>query len=203
MARNRRFVLICVMLGLSLLISGTLFAKNVVIPTYYGYGVVSTNGGWVYPYVTGPAYGGFATPYYGPYNYYYLSGYYPYYGSYYQGYPQSYWQGSPQGNLQGYTPRWTGSQWVYTAGNAGGEGYAVSTRDLNLRSRAEKGNNVIGSLSSGETVYIQGRYGNWCLVQSAAYPAKRGYAHAKYLAAGTGGNSGWNAWMNYYVPRGW
>ncbi|RCK79129.1 MAG: hypothetical protein OZSIB_0243 [Candidatus Ozemobacter sibiricus] len=178
MARNSRISLkigLAVLFGM-LVAVGVAEAKNVVLPTVYGYGVVSQYGGWVYPYIVHPAYGGFYTPYYGPYNYYYLSGYYPYYGM---------------------TPIWNGSQWVYGAG-----GYAAATRALNLRANPwKKSGNVIGALEAGEPVYVYARYGNWCLVQSAANPYKRGYAYASFLQGAWPGS--WSGWMNYYVPRGW
>lgn len=177
MARKRTFFLTGMLLGLALLVALTASAKNVVIPTQYGYGVVSHYGGWVYPYVVHPAYGGYYTPYYGAYNHYYLSGYYPY------GYAG--------------TPYWTGSQWVYGSG-----GYAAADRPLNLRSSPSKSRNAIGSLDAGEPVWIYGRYGNWCLVQSMSNPYKRGYAYAAYLR-GNAWPGSWNGWMNAYVPRGW
>lgn len=152
-------------------------ARNVVVPTYYGYGVVSPGGGYIHPYIYGCSAPYLPPNYYstyrnavfpGSYHPYYSTGYYPYYAGYF-GYGQ---------------PYWNGSYWTYTPA---GYAMAVTTASLNLRSspqksgRKGKNSNVIAGLSYGEQVYVLGRAGNWFLVQTVAAPLRRGYAYSSYL----------------------
>jgi hypothetical protein len=93
-------------------------------------------------------------------------------------------------------PAWNGANWSYYYGGypAGYQNafYRMNTIaavacNLNVRSepyvagRKKKNSNVIGSLKTGEQVYVLGRYGNWFLIQSAYMPMRYGYVYGSYL----------------------
>ena len=195
---NKSVVGISLLLVCMLLVTALASAKPVVVPTYYGYGVVSARSGLLYPYIAGGS-----APYYPPnyvvtdfpynrvYNPYYSTGYYPYYGGY----------------AGAITPYWSGAGWFY-----GSSGLGVSVAKLNLRSTPSLGgksrnSNVVSALARGEQVYILSRYADWFLVQSVAFPQKRGYAYGTYIQ--WAGNS-WYApyygtypYMTAYLPYFW
>lgn len=143
--------------------------KNIVVPTWYGYGVVS-------PYITG----------YQPYAW----GAYGYYPGYHPATPVStYHYGAG-------VPAWNGSYWYYSAGNL-----AVVASNLNVRSNPwvsgkKSGSNIIGSLNTGEHVYVLSRHGNWYLIQSAYLPLRYGYVYGSYLRFYQGG---WPASPAHYT----
>ncbi|MBU1105635.1 MAG: SH3 domain-containing protein [Candidatus Riflebacteria bacterium] len=133
--------------------------RNIVVPTWYGYGVVS-------PYITAyqpyQSYQPYAWPAYG------YSGMYP---------------TAPVSTVYAGAgvPAWNGSYWYYQASSL-----AVVANNLNVRSEPfvsgkKSASNVIGSLNTGEQVYVMGRQGNWYLVQSAYMPLRRGYVYGSYL----------------------
>jgi len=144
--------------------------RGIVVPTAWGYGVV--NSGISYPW---PAYG-------------YL-GMYP---------------AVPVPSAQIPAPAWNGFNWSYYNGAYGNPGYAAGypayqnsytpmntvaavACNLNVRSepyvagKKKRNSNVVGSLNTGEQVYILGRYGNWFFIQSAYHPVRRGYVYGSYL----------------------
>lgn len=140
--------------------------RDIVVPTYYGYGVVSAQA-MARPYITG--YYPYAWPAYG------YSGYNPTAPM-----PTAYGAG---------LPAWNGSYWYY-----GGSGFngstgslAAVTANLNIRSepyvagKKNRNSNVIGSLNTGEHVHILGQKGNWSFIQSAYMPLRRGYVYTSYL----------------------
>jgi hypothetical protein len=157
-------------------------SRRVVIPTYYGYGVVNYQGGYVSPYIAGysapwlpPNYASAYLPYPASYNRSYLPGYYPYYGA--AGYVP----------LQ---PHWNGVQWSYSHGYPYSMG--VITTDINMRSspqvsgaKKSRTANIIAQVGRGEAVYLLGQSGNWLLVQSAGYPLRRGYVYRSYVQVTT------------------
>lgn len=133
--------------------------KNIVVPTWYGYGVVS-------PYITG--YHPYAWPVYG-----------------YQGMHPA----TPVSTYQygAGVPAWNGSYWSYQAGSL-----AVVANNLNVRSDPwvsgrKSRSNVVGSLNTGEQVYVMSKHGNWYLVQSAYLPLRYGYVYGSYLRFYQGG----------------
>jgi hypothetical protein len=150
-------------------------SRNIVVPTWYGYGVVS-------PYITG--YHPYAWPAYG------YSGMHP-------AMPTS--TVYPAG-----VPAWNGSYWYYQAG-----GVAVVANNLNIRSAPrvsgrKSPSNVVGSLNTGEQVYVIGRHGNWYLIQSAYLPLRQGYVYGSYLRFYQGGwpASHYTAFYPYTLARG-
>lgn len=181
--RNSLRLVLVVLFGL-FLASAAPAAKNVVIPTWYGYGLVPSAGGTIDPYIVTPA-----NAYLPPVAYSYVDPYRRFlpYGA-------------------GYIPATLAGGWPYYGWGAGAYGTAVSATNLNLRSSPElggKGNrdfNVIGSLAQGEGVWVFGRTGNWYLVQSMSDPGKYGYAHADYLQVGYPGAAGYGGYAYYGLP---
>lgn len=161
-------------------------ARRYVIPTWYGYGVVSQNVGFVSPYILSPTFPPSMHPGYLPY---YLPSQDPaYYSAYRPWNPAGvtgpgYYTQTPAGS---FAPSWDGTAWVYRqarpAGTAG-----VPLTNLNLRadpgfgSRRNRDRNVIGSVARGEPLYVLGRCGDWYYVQSTSQPQKYGYAYARYI----------------------
>jgi len=134
--------------------------RNIVVPTSYGYGVVSPHA-IAYPYI--------AAGY--PYAW-------PAYG--YHGMNPA----VPTPTALG-TPAWNGSYWYYGGGH--NASVAAVAANLNVRSapyvagKKNRNSNVIASLNTGEQVYILGRTGNWSYIQSAYLPLRRGYVYSSYL----------------------
>ncbi len=134
--------------------------KNIVVPTYYGYGVVS-------PYISN------SQPYaWGAYGY----------PAAYQVTPVTTWQYGAG------VPAWNGSYWYYQSSNV-----AVVACNLNVRSHPwvsgkKSSSNVVGSLNTGEQVYVTAQHGNWYLVQSAYMPLRYGYVYGSYLRFYQGGS---------------
>jgi len=183
--------------------------KNIVVPTYYGYGVVPNRGGTISPYVVTQPYGNYYYgngyqayyPYYSAYNPYYpyyACGYYPYYSN------SAYY-------VQGGTSFWNAINLAYAQGS--GAWFAASLGDLNLRAAPENGKNVIGSLAAGERVWVYAKSGKWYYVQSVSEPGKRGYAYADYFQIISTAAYPWSyigtyaygapTWMAGYAPRAW
>ena len=147
---------------LALLIAGQVSARNIVVPTYYGYGVVNSSS-WVRPYIS--SYYPYASPAWAYNGYYY---------NYYNVAPVN-WAGSA-------TPAWNGYNWFYYHNNQ----VAVSSCNLNIRSepyvsKKKRSANVISSLKTGEQVYLLGQSGSWYLIQSVMAPLRRGYVYGPYL----------------------
>lgn len=144
---------------LVLLICSTAEARrrNIVVPTWYGYGVVSPYA-VAYPYIAAGY--PYAWPAYG------YAGMHP---------------TMPVPTALG-TPAWNGAYWYY-----GGGSIAAVAANLNIRSapyvagKKNRNSNVIGSLNTGEHVYILGQTGNWSYIQSAYMPLRRGYVYTSYL----------------------
>ncbi len=182
MIKLRKALIFSVILFFAATLNLAAHPKNIVVPTGYGYGVISPYGGYVFPYYS-PGYAYYFPYYYPGYNPYYVGGNHPY-------------------NTTVGTPVWNGTNWYY--GSPYGYYGAVAVQSLNLRSSPHVGRNIIGGLDYGERVCIMGRYGNWYLVQSYAFPQKRGYAHGKYFQVqGPGGPyypaSGY--WPYYWFPQ--
>ncbi|MDD2998853.1 MAG: SH3 domain-containing protein [Candidatus Riflebacteria bacterium] len=92
-------------------------------------------------------------------------------------------------------PVWNGAfwshqtPWAQSFGRYSYNGYALAVAADNLNVRSEpritgkkrRNANVIASLNAGEHLYVLGRSGNWCLVQSASMPLRRGYVYERYL----------------------
>ncbi|MFZ5951709.1 MAG: hypothetical protein ACOYXC_13445, partial [Candidatus Rifleibacteriota bacterium] len=138
-------------------------ARNYVVPTYYGYGVVSSSA-VVRPYIS--AYYPYAAPAWAYNGYYY---------NYYDVRPAV----APATMGVPVTPTWNGMYWYYSHNNH----VAVSSCNLNMRAEPYKSGkkNIIGSLKTGEQAYVLGQYGNWYLVQSVLAPLRRGYVYGPYL----------------------
>lgn len=163
--KNKRIVLL--LIALLMTISTVASAKNVVVPTYYGYGVINSNARCVHPYI---------------------SAYYPYSlpATYYNGY---YNQLAVTPVVAAYSaaaaiPAWNGAYWYYTAVPT--STVAAVSCNLNVRSAPKLGgkskdSNVIATLHGGEQAYVIARSGNWYLVQSVAAPLRRGYVYGSYL----------------------
>lgn len=149
---------ISVLMVLFLLASLTsVIAKNVVVPTYYGYGVVNTRAAYVQPYI---------------------SAFYPYaYPTYYNGTYNNTVPVAPVATA--YAPAWNGSYWYYQSGLGGN--VAVVSCNLNVRSGPSTGKNVIATLKGGEQAYVIAQSGNWYLVQSVVSPVRRGFVYGSYL----------------------
>lgn len=142
-------------------------ARNIVVPTHYGYGVVSSSA-MVRPYIA--------------------SGYYPYatpawaYNGYYYNYYNLAPAFAPATYALPAVPAWNGMYWYYSYNNQ----MAASSCNLNVRSEPyvagkKKNSNVIASLKTGEQVYLLGQAGNWYLIQSVFAPLRRGYVYGPYL----------------------
>lgn len=150
-------------------------ARNVVVPTYYGYGVVSQSGGWVYPYIVHPAFGGYSLAAFGPYNVYFLQGLLPYY-------------------FVVPFPNWTGVNWVYPAAI-----YGIATDNINIRSEPQKTKNIIGMLRTNEPVFVLGEKNNWYYVQPIYNPMLRGFVHKSYIKTVYG--YAYGSSHNYCIPN--
>jgi hypothetical protein len=157
--------------------------RDIVVPTWYGYGVVNAQA-VARPYITG--YYPYAWPAYG------YAGMHPTAPA-----PVSAaWSGS--------APAWNGSGWYYSSGNS----VATVVSNLNIRStphitgRKNRNANVIGSLNAGEYVYILGQNGNWSLIQSAYAPLRRGYVYTDYLRSSSVAQSQYTAFYPQRVA-GW
>ncbi len=183
--RNALRLLLAAAIILSLPFAGEA-ARRYVIPTWYGYGVVSQNVGVISPYILSPTFHPSMHPGYLPY---YLPSQDPAYYSAYRPWnpagvtgPGYYYQ-TPAGSL---APAWDGTAWVYRQARPTGTS-GVPLTNLNLRadpgfgSSRNRDRNVIGSVIRGEPLYILGRYGDWYYVQSASQPQKYGYAYARYI----------------------
>lgn len=151
-------------------------ARNIVVPTYYGYGVVSSSA-YVRPYIA--------------------SGYYPYASPAwaYDGYYYNYYNVAPATYAVPTLPAWNGMYWYYNYNNF----VAVSSCNLNMRSEPyvsgkKRNSNVISSLNTGEQVYVLSQSGNWYLVQSVFAPLRRGYVYGPYLRF-YGGTPHYNPWL--------
>ena len=163
--KNKRIVLL--LIAMLMTISSVASARNVVVPTYYGYGVINSNARCVHPYI---------------------SAYYPYSvpATYYNGY---YNQFATTPVVAAYTaaaaiPQWNGAYWYYQTMPS--SNVAAVSCNLNMRSAPGLGNkskdsNVIGTLHGGEQAYVLARSGNWYLVQSVYAPLRRGYVYGSYL----------------------
>lgn len=143
-------------------------ARNIVVPTHYGYGVVSTSA-LVKPYIAPGYYYPYASPAWAYNGYYY---------NYYNVAPAF----APATYALPAVPAWNGMYWYYQYNNH----MAASSCNLNIRSEPyvagkKKNSNVIGSLKTGEQVYLLGQSGNWYLVQSVFAPLRRGYVYGPYL----------------------
>jgi len=124
--------------------------RNVVVPTWYGYGVVS-------PYITGQQ------PYaWGAYGYYSAAPVPTY----------SYGAG---------VPAWNGTYWYYNSGSLAAVACNLNVRSDPWVSGKKSRSNIIGSLNTGEQVYVMARHGNWYLIQSAYLPLRYGYVYGSYL----------------------
>ncbi len=143
--------------------------RGIVVPTAWGYGVVNSPAPYIWP-----AYG-------------YL-GMHP---------------AMPIPSARMPAPAWNGANWSYYNGGYAWGGYqagyypqngyyqmnalAAVACNLNVRSepyvagRKKRNSNVIGSLNTGEQVYVLGRSGNWFFIQSAYLPLRRGYVYGSYL----------------------
>lgn len=146
-------------------------ARNIVVPTYYGYGVVNSSA-YVRPYVAG-CYYPYASPAYA---------YNGYYHNYYNISPVVAPAIAPVAYASPAVPAWNGNYWYYNYHR----GMAVSSCNLNMRSAPyvsgkKKNSNVISSLKTGEQVYLLAQSGNWYLVQSLFAPLRRGYVYGPYL----------------------
>jgi len=152
----KKGILLSVILMLLICSGAEARRRNVVVPTWYGYGVVS-------PYITG---------------------YHPYAWGAYGYYPAT---PIPTYSYGAGVPAWNGSYWYYNAGSL-----AVVANNLNVRSDPwvsgkKSQSNVIGSLNTGEQVYVISRHGNWYLIQSAYLPLRYGYVYGSYLRFYQGG----------------
>ncbi len=139
--------------------------RDIVVPTWYGYGVVSPQA-VARPYITG--YHPYSWPAYG------YAGYYP--ASHVAPIATPFVSGAPA---------WNGLYWYYGAQGA----MAAVAANLNIRAepyvagKKNKNANVIGGLKTGEHVYILGQTGNWSYIQSVYMPFRRGYVYSSYLRA--------------------
>jgi hypothetical protein len=164
----KRILLLCLVLAAVFVAPGDLAAKNIVVPTYYGYGLVNSST------VVRP----------------YISAYYPYAAPAYarNGYYANYYNlatvPTPATWANPVVPVWNGLYWYYNHNNL----VAVSSCNLNVRSQPyvagkknKKNSNVIATLKTGEQVYILGQSGNWYMIQSLLAPLRRGYVYGSYL----------------------
>jgi uncharacterized protein YgiM (DUF1202 family) len=163
---GKRISIFALLLVLALVAGAECQARNIVVPTYYGYGVVNSSA-YVRPYIS--AYYPYATPAYAYNGYYY---------NYYNVAPAI----APATYAMPAVPAWNGMYWYYHYNNL----VAVSSCNLNVRSDPyvagkKKNSNVIGSLKTGEQVYVLGQSGNWYLIQSLFAPLRRGYVYGPYL----------------------
>ena len=161
----KKGILLSLVLLLLICSSADARRRNIVVPTWYGYGVVS-------PYITGYqpyAWSSYGNP--GMYPVTPAATAYPVATTY------------PGGGV----PAWNGSYWYYQASS-----YAVVANNLNIRaepwvSGKKSRSNVVGSLNTGEQVYVISRHGNWYLVRSAYMPLRQGYVYGSYLRFYQGG----------------
>lgn len=161
---KKGILLSAIICALIILSSGMVEARRgIVIPTAWGYGVVNGPAPYIWP-----AYG-------------YL-GMHPAVAV-------------PAAQMP--APAWNGANWSYNNGGYAFSGYqnglarmnsiAAVACNLNIRSepyvagRKKRNSNVIGSLNTGEQVYVLGRDGNWFFIQSAYMPLRRGYVYGSYL----------------------
>jgi hypothetical protein len=163
---GKRISLLVLLLALFFVSAGALEARNYVVPTYYGYGVVNS-AAYVRPYIS--SYYPYAAPTYAYNGYYY---------NYYNVAPVV----APTNWASTVTPAWNGFNWYYYHNNQ----VAVSSCNLNIRSEPyvagkKRTGNVISSLKTGEQVYILGQAGNWYMIQSVLAPLRRGYVYGPYL----------------------
>lgn len=148
---------------LMLLLCGIAEGRNrdIVIPTWYGYGVVSARG-YVRPFISTE---------------------YPY-GNHAYGAVRA--PSAPMWSAYG-IPSWGTS-------HRGSQGYSLAavTDNLNIRSqphvtgKKNRNANVIGSLNTGEQVYLLAQTGNWSFIQSVYMPFRRGYVYSSYLRSFSG-----------------
>ncbi len=177
-----KWSLLCAIL-LAVISFSSVDARNVVVPTYYGYGVINSSAVAVRPYISAcdpvmvPTYYGAA--YYG--NPYYQEAYYQaaYHNRayYHRSYPLV-----QTCSTAPVVPAWNGMFWYYQSGY----NLAASSCNLNIRSAPyvsskKKSSNIIGLLKGGEQAYILGQTGNWYYVQSVHAPLRRGYVSGSYL----------------------
>jgi uncharacterized protein YgiM (DUF1202 family) len=178
--------LVCFLVGSSLA-----HGANVVVPTYYGYGVINSSATCVKPYISS-CYPYEAPVYYPVTNYAVrrLAYHAPVYNAYatpvYSTYSAPVYTTAVCNNtLAATVPTWNGAFWSYVA-PALTANLAASTCNLNIRSAPyvtgkKKRSNVISSLKSGEQAYVLSQTGNWFYVQSVYPPVRRGYVHGAYL----------------------
>ncbi|GAB4279988.1 MAG: hypothetical protein Kow0029_24280 [Candidatus Rifleibacteriota bacterium] len=169
---GKRISIFVLLMALVFAIGGETQARNIVVPTYYGYGVVNTSA-CVKPYISAASYYPYAVPAYAYSGYYY---------NYYNVSPVI----APATWALPAIPAWNGLYWYYHTNSM-----AVSSCNLNVRSEPyvpgkKKNSNVIASLKTGEQVYLLAQAGNWFLVQSVFAPLRRGYVYGPYLRIFTG-----------------
>ncbi|MBF0544550.1 MAG: SH3 domain-containing protein [Candidatus Riflebacteria bacterium] len=164
------------LVALLLSVAFPVVAKNYVIPTWYGYGVIANTNDWVRPYiVSNPS----AAPWTYSYNWLSPNAYAPI--------PAAY---SPQPTY---------------ANNAGSWHLGfVNCEALNVRSSPEVGNgndhdsNVIGAMGYGERVWVYGKKGDWYYVQSASGRPLVGYVHSDYIKLANYPTNGGYTYNNFY-----
>ncbi|MGM0598268.1 MAG: hypothetical protein ACQETH_00505 [Candidatus Rifleibacteriota bacterium] len=191
----KRILFICLILAAFTNVPAYLAAKNIVVPTNYGYGLVNSST------VVRPC----------------ISSYYPYAAPAYavDGYYANYYNlatlPTPATWAHPVVPVWNGLYWYYQHNNL----VAVSSCNLNVRSQPyvvgkknKKNSNVIATLKTGEQVYILGQQGNWYMVQALLAPLRRGYVYGSYLRfyrSYASASAGYNnlKYPSSYVRSGW
>ncbi|MBF0407722.1 MAG: SH3 domain-containing protein [Candidatus Riflebacteria bacterium] len=154
MKRSTGLYLKIIVVALLVSIAFPVFAKNRVIPTWYGYGVMPSSNSWTKPYIVNVT----GVPF--NYSYYYPAYYLP---------TQVVYSPLPVYNYPGY---WHVGVVKSSALNVRSEPYV------------KKGNstsNVVAGLAVGEKVWVIGRAGDWYYVQSASGKQVWGYVHSSYL----------------------
>ena len=179
--RSFLFALFATILLISM--SASLEAKNIVVPTYYGYGVINPNCGYVSPYIS-------SLPSSVPILY--SNGYYSKFAI------------TPviAGSVSA-VPVWNGAYWYYQG--VPSNSVAVVTCNLNMRSAPKvkgknKNSNIISMLHSGEQAYVLAKTGHWYLVQSVFAPLRRGYVYGAYLRFYRNYCAASNYPVSYYTP---
>ena len=170
--------LVCFLVGSSLA-----HAANIVVPTYYGYGVINSSATCVRPYISS-CYPYVAPVYHPVANYAVRQVAYttPVYNAYSA---PVYTAAVCTNTLAAAVPTWNGAFWSYVTPTLTAN-LAASTCNLNIRSEPyvsgkKKKSNIISSLKSGEQAYVLSQAGNWFYVQSVYPPVRRGYVHGAYL----------------------
>src|ERR1700730_16719791 len=93
----------------------------------------------------------------------------------------------------------SGAALLLSAGAAAAAPATVQT-DLNVRSGPGTQYQVVGSVQSGETVYVAGCTGRWCQI---SFSGGTGYANQNYLAMAGGGGPGYAAVAPGYADPGY